>query len=374
MTTQVTNFQCPACTGPLHFAEASGKLECEYCGSGYDVAEIEALYADKEEKARAASEGETKKIVEDATGAGDGWTADSVGSDWSDEEVAGLRSYCCPSCGAEIICDQNTAATSCVYCGNPTVMPGQLEGNLKPDYVIPFKLDKDAAVKALKAYYKGKRLLPKEFSKDNHIKEIQGVYVPFWLFDGEADCEATYDASQSHTYTEGDYRITETKHFIVERRGSFQFQRIPVDGSSKMPDAHMDSIEPFDYSELKPFSTAYLPGYLADKYDVDAEESIQRAYKRVAGSADQLLRSTVKSYTSVSEKNSNVHVHKGEVRYAMLPVWMLHTKWKGQDFLFAMNGQTGKLIGDLPISKGKFAAWMAGISVPLMAILALLFL
>lgn len=373
MATQVTNYQCPACTGPLHFAGATGKLECEYCGSAYDVAEIEALYAEKEEKAQAASEQEAKKAAKRAaSGAEDGWDAGGAGAAWSDEEAAGLRSYCCPSCGAEIVCDQTTAATSCVYCGNPTVVPGQLGGNLKPDYVIPFKLDKDAAVKALKKYYKGKRLLPKAFSGDNHISELQGVYVPFWLFDGEVDCEACYDASRSHTHTEGDYEVTETEHYIVERQGSFQFQRIPVDGSSKMPDAHMDSIEPFDYSELKPFSTAYLPGYLADKYDVNAEESIPRANERVEGSADMLLRDTVRSYDSVIRKSGNVRIHKGDVRYAMLPVWMLHTKWQDKDFLFAMNGQTGKLIGDLPISKGKFAAWMAGISVPLMVILALL--
>ena len=54
MPTRVTNYQCPACTGPLHFVGASGKLECEYCGASYDAAEIEALYAQKEEKAAAA--------------------------------------------------------------------------------------------------------------------------------------------------------------------------------------------------------------------------------------------------------------------------------------------------------------------------------
>ena len=373
MATQVTNYQCPACTGPLHFAGASGKLECEYCGSAYDVAEIEALYADKEEKARAASEKEAEPAAGNtAAGSCDGWDINGAGSTWNEEEAAGLRSYSCPSCGAEIVCDQTTAATACVYCGNPTVVPGQLGGNLKPDYVIPFKLDKDAAIQALKKYYKGKRLLPKAFSAGNHIEEIQGVYVPFWLFDGEAECEATYHTTRSHTHTEGDYRVTETEHFIVDRAGEFQFKRIPVDGSSKMPDAHMDSIEPYDYSEMKPFSTAYLPGYLADKYDVNAEECAQRANERVRGSADELLRSTVRNYESVTEASANVRIQRGDVKYAMMPVWMLHTKWQNKDYLFAMNGQTGKLIGDLPISKGRFAAWMAGISAPLMVILALL--
>ena len=354
MAAQVTNYQCPACTGPLQFASDSGKLACEYCGSSFEVAEIEAMFAQKEEKAE------------------DAWHAENAGGSWSEEEAAGMRAYSCPSCGAEIVCDETTAATSCVYCGNPTVVPGQFSGNLKPDYVIPFKLDKDAAVQALKNYYKGKVFLPKAFASANHISKIKGVYVPFWLFNGQVECSANYNASNSRTYTSGDYRITETDHFHVHRAGTFVFERVPADGSSKMPDKHMDSIEPFDYSELKPFSTAYLPGYLADKYDVSAEESAKRVNERIRGSASDLLRRTVVTYQSVLEQNTNVSIKKGDIKYALLPVWMLHTKWQEKDYLFAMNGQTGKLIGDLPVSKGKFAAWMAGIALPLMAILALL--
>lgn len=354
MAAKVTNYQCPACTGPLQFASDSGKLECEYCGSAFEVAEVEAIYAQKEEKAEAA------------------WHAENIGATWNEEEAAGMRAYSCPSCGAEIICDETTAATSCVYCGNPTVVPGQFSGSLKPDFVIPFKLDKNAAVEALKRYYKGKVFLPRAFSSANHITEVKGVYVPFWLFDGEAECHANYNASNSRVYTSGDYRVTETDHFHVHRAGRFRFERVPVDGSSKMPDNHMDSIEPYDYSELKPFSTAYLPGYLADKYDIGAEEGAKRVNERIRGSASELLRETVQHYQSVLERNAGVNVKRGDIKYALLPVWMLHTKWKDKDYLFAMNGQTGKLIGDLPVDKGKFAAWMAGISLPLMAILALL--
>ncbi len=360
MASKVTNYQCPACTGPLHFASESGKLECEYCGSIYEVAEIEAMFAQKEDKAEAAFAKEA-----------DGWNAEGAGSQWSEEEAAGMKAYSCPSCGAEIVCDTTTAATSCVYCGNPTVVPGQFSGSLKPDYVIPFKLNKEAAEQALKRYYKGKVFLPKAFSSANHISEIKGVYVPFWLFDGEADCSANYDASNSRTYNAGDYRVTETDHYRVHRAGHFSFERVPADASTKMPDNHMDSIEPFDYSELKPFSTAYLPGYLADKYDVSAEESAQRINERIKGSAAQLLRSTVNTYQTVIEKGSNVSIKKGKTRYALLPVWMLHTKWQDKDFLFAMNGQTGKLIGDLPVDKGKFFGLMAGIALPLMAIFGL---
>lgn len=361
MATQVTNYQCPACTGPLHFVGASGQLECDYCGSTYPVDEIEALYAEKEAEAAAAFSQETEKE-----------TAASQEDDmWSPE---GMKAYSCPSCGAEIVCDETTAATSCVYCGNPTVVPGQFGGMLKPDYIIPFKLDKEAAVAALKRYYRGKPLLPKAFSAGNHIEEIKGVYVPFWLFDGEAQGNVTFDATRTHTYTEGDYEVTKTEHFRAERVGGISFERVPADGSSKMPDAHMDAIEPFDYNEMTDFSTAYLPGFLADKYDVTPEQSRERIEERVTNSFVDMMRDTVVGYSGVTMLDKNVTVKSGKTKYAMLPVWMLHTKWKNKDFLFAMNGQTGKLIGDLPVSWGRFIAMLAGISVPLMVILGLILL
>lgn len=370
MATQVTNYQCPACTGPLHYAGASGKLECEYCGSAYDVAEIEKLYAEKEAAAEtqaaaatAAQAAETEELGEDQgeyTASGENW------------DPEGMKAYSCPSCGAELVCDETTAATSCPYCGNPSIVPGQFTDMRKPDYVLPFKLDKKAAEEALRKYYKGKKLLPRAFSAENHIREIKGVYVPFWLYDGEADADISYAATRVFTTTRGNERITTTEHYQVRRAGTVRFEGIPVDASSKMPDEHMDSIEPFDYSELKPFSTAYLPGYLADKYDEDAETCAQRADRRAKATAMDVMNNSVKGYATCIPTRENVRLRRGSVKYALMPVWMLSTQWKGQSFLFAMNGQTGKLIGDLPISKGRLLGWFAGVSLPLMAVLYLL--
>ncbi len=370
MATQVTNYKCPACTGPLHFVGASGKLECDYCGSSFDVAEIEAMYAAAEEKAEAAAEAAQEK-EEQAAAQADEWSA---GGNWSAEETAGMKVYSCPSCGAEIVCDETTAATACVYCGNPSVVPGQFSGGLKPDYVIPFKLDKNAAIAALKKYYKGKMLLPKAFSANNHIAEIKGVYVPFWLFVGEVQCAANYDADNYHSHREGDYEVTETMHYKVHRAGNFRFERIPADASTKMPDAHMDAVEPFDYSELKPFSTAYLPGFLADKYDVSQEASMARISERAENSIKMGMRNTVRGYSMVTTENENFSFENKEVKYALLPVWMLSTRWNGQNFLFAMNGQTGKLIGDLPVDKGKFWGMFAAIAAPLAIISSLIWI
>ena len=375
MASQITNYKCPACTAPLHFVGASGKLECDFCGSKYDVAEIEALYADKEAKAvEAAKQADTKaeqnrKKMADMEA--DGWDTSGLNSDWG-KDADGMKAYSCPSCGAELICDETTAATSCPYCGNPTVVPGQFSGALKPDYVIPFRLSKEDAVAALKSHYKGKPFLPKAFTNGNHIQELQGVYVPFWMFDGMAEGSADYEGLITHVYETGDTEVTETQHFDVRRGGSIAFEKVPVDASSKMPDDHMDSIEPYDYADLKPFSTAYLPGFLADKYDVSVADSRDRADSRCAASLEMALRRTADQYDVCIPLNQNIRLKRGKVHYALLPVWMLHTKWNGKDFLFAMNGQTGKLVGDLPTDMGKFWTTFAAITAPVTALAALL--
>ena len=352
MATQVTNYQCPACTGPLHFEASSGKLECEFCGSVYEIAQIEAMFGEKEKQAaQAQAEAEAKR--EEAKAAGDeGWDLSGLSGDWG-AAAEGMRAYSCPSCCAELICDETTAATSCPYCGNPTVVPGQFGGTLKPDYVLPFRLKKEDAIAALKKHYEGRPFLPAAFKKQNHLEEIKGVYVPFWLFDGEAEADILYDASRTYTSREGDYEVTRTEHYDVRRAGKVAFSRIPVDGSTKMPDDYMDSIEPFDYSDLKDFSTAYLPGFLADKYDVDAKQSSKRADERAINTTQQTLRNTVVGYTGVFERAKDISLRRGCVKYALLPVWVLNTKWNGETYLFAMNGQTGKFVGHLPVDTKK---------------------
>ena len=373
MPTQVTNYQCPACTAPLHYSAKSDKLECDYCGSSFDVAEIEALYARKEAEAAAAKQAADAKAeaaqaakaeAAEAAAASGGWDTSDLSRDWG-AEADGLRVYSCPSCGAELICDQSTAATACPYCGNPAIVPGQFSGALRPDSILPFRLSKDDAVQALRAHYKGKPFLPRSFTSANHIEQIQGVYVPFWLFDGGAEGAASYRASNTNVFVSGDYEITETRHYHVVRAGSLAFEKIPVDASSKMPDDHMDSIEPFDYAQLRPFSTAYLPGYLADKYDVTIDDSRDRADTRCRETLAQALRDTVTGYGACVTEREDIALRRGKVHYALLPVWMLSTKWRGQDFLFAMNGQTGKLVGDLPTDLGRFWGMFAAIAAPL---------
>ena len=392
MATAINTYQCPACTGPLRYSAASGKLECEYCGSSYEVAEVEAFYAKKNAPAEpeltcpaCKTELNSEGISGEATCPGCGaqfqmedlrayaaqmaekqddnmnWDTEA-GGQWQEGEADGLRIYGCKQCGGEIVADETTGATHCPYCGNPVVLTGHFTGLLKPDLVIPFKVDKKAAKEALNNHYKGKRLLPKVFKDQNHIEEVKGLYVPVWLFDADVDANVEYDATRVHRWSDSDYEYTETRHYAVIRGGGIGFENVPVDGSSKMDDTLMESIEPFDISDAVPFKTAYLPGYMADKYDVDAGESIDRANQRIKQSTEDAFRSTVMGYTTVTAVDSNIRLQNGKSRYALYPVWILNTDWNGQKFTFAINGQTGKIAGDLPMDKGLFWKYLLTVS------------
>ena len=338
-------FKCPCCGGSIEFNSDTQKMQCPYCDTEFDV---DALKGYEDE-----SKIDTPDEME--------WET-SAGTQWQEGETDGLRVYVCKSCGGEIVGDETLGATSCPYCDNPVVMTGQFSGSLKPDYVIPFKKDKEDAKKAMRQHTKGKRLVPKVFKDENHIDEIKGVYVPFWLFDADADANIRYKATKTQTWSDSNYYYTRTSFFAVHRSGSIGFERVPVDGSTKMADDLMESIEPYDFADAVDFKTAYLSGYLADKYDVDADDSITRANQRIKNSTEQAFAETVNGYSSVIPESSTIKLSSGKAKYALYPVWLLNTNWKGQKYVFAMNGQTGKFVGNLPLDKAAYKKWLFGLT------------
>ena len=342
---QLQEYKCPACGGMLEFDSKTQKLKCPYCDTEIDIEGFQELEKEK-----------TQDGLDDMT-----WES-QAGTAWGEGEEESLNVYVCKSCGGEITADANTAATSCPFCGNPVVMQGKLSGNLRPDYVIPFKMDKKAAKEAYKKHLQGKRLLPKVFKDENHIDEIKGMYVPFWLFDADVDASIRYKGTKTRFWSDSKYDYTETSYFSISRDGNIGFSHVPVDGSTKMADDLMESIEPFDFQEAVDFQTAYLAGYLADKYDVSEQESVQRANARIKASTEDSFRETIHGYESVLVENSNIRLLGGKAKYALYPVWILNTSWRGKNYTFAMNGQTGRMVGDLPVDKNALWRWRLGIT------------
>ncbi len=333
-------YECPCCAGKIEFDSSSQQMKCPYCDSMFELETLQSYDAAMKD----AEQTDAELVL-------------NPGGEWAEGETDNMLVYVCNSCGGEIVADKTTGATHCPYCDSPVVVSGTFSGDLKPDYVIPFKLDKEAAMAALKKHLDDKFLLPDAFKNENHIAEIKSVYVPFWMFDAKAHGNIMYKATRVRRWEDSNYRYTETKHYSVIRAGDIGFENVPVDGSSKMPDDLMESIEPYNFKEAQPFNAAYLSGYLADKYDVDATQSVDRANVRVKQSMRDELRRTVTGYDTVTQQKENISLVNGTARYVLCPVWVLNTEWNNEKYLFAMNGQTGKFVGNLPIDMSKFWKW-----------------
>lgn len=333
-------YECPNCGGAMEFNVKLQKLSCPYCDSSFTENEFEELLKNKQNKAKDKAPEETGE---------------------KDANNDRLLVYICKSCGGQIIGNDDMGATSCPYCGNNVIVTEKFEGEFKPDLAIPFKIEKKAAKAALYKHFEKKLLLPKAFKTDALLDEIKGVYVPFWLFDTTVAGDATYDCRTVRTWSDSKYDYSETKYYTARRSGEMDYEKVPADASSKMANDMMDSIEPFDYSELSPYKSAYLAGFYAEKYDEDAKTVFPRIEKRTGNTLVTKLRGDVTGYTSVFEKTHEYRTISSNASYALLPVWLLTCRWDDKVYTFAMNGQTGKFVGNLPMDKKKYAGLFAGI-------------
>ena len=331
-------YKCPSCGGAIAFDSKLQKMKCPYCDLEMDMESFKSMDEHLEEVHTSEKESSVLNSTEK----------------WQEGD-AQLNVFVCNSCGGELIADENTVATACPYCDNPVVLKERLIGDLKPKLVIPFKLDKKAAKEALNRHIQGKRLLPKVFKDQNHIDEIKGIYIPFWLFDITADANLKYNAESIRMWSDSQYNYREISYYSVLREGQLNFTHLPVDGSKKISNTLMESIEPFDFSEAVDFQTAYLAGYLADRYDVTAEESIDSVEDRAKTTTAIVFENTIKGYSVLNLKDSSIQLHRNsEAMYVLYPVWFLNATWNKKRYTFAMNGQTGKFVGDLPLDKGAY--------------------
>jgi len=345
----VITYKCPNCGGALEFKSQSQSWQCDFCLSDFNSHDIKAIEKGLlEEEARLADQRLQEKSFE-----------------------AEARTYSCTSCGAEIVTDATTAATFCYYCHSPAILPGQLSGKFRPAKVIPFKIKREEATEAFIKWCKRKPLLSKDFTSASQLKLLSGVYIPFWLFDCDVRGRISAEGRSIRTWVSGDKRYTETKYYDVGRSATARFNGVPADGSKKTDDKLMETLEPFDYSQMEDFTMAYLAGYLAEKYDLDDNAVYGRITERINGYAERLLRDTISGYSSVSVRSCNVDISKNKATYVLLPTWLFTYNYKGRVYVFAMNGQTGKIAGSLPVSKERMAAWFGIISASVFTLLSI---
>lgn len=359
----VVQYKCPNCGADMEFDSTTGKLKCESCGRTEDIEQMS--------KGESTQDGNVSYEMDedDAKAAGAAFEHDYADASDTDEpsnhatftgdEVV---EYHCKNCGAVLITDAQTTATTCSFCGAGVVIGDRLTGSLAPAKIIPFSINKSQAQEAFKKWCKKGLLTPRDFMNADRIKNITGLYVPFWLYDMNGRGEAEAVCTRVRTYTQGDWIYTETKYYNVYRKVDLNYNKIPCDSSKKMDDTMMDRLEPYQYNNLKNFEMPYLAGYISEKYDFDENEMLPRVKERVNSYVDSYIRSTISGYTTVNFSRKDYNIRKKKADYTLMPVWMVCYDYRKAEHTFAMNGETGKIVGKPPLSAAKIAAWFTGIS------------
>ena len=345
----VLEYKCPCCNAALTFEESSQKMACKHCGNDFDMDTVKAFHEPEE--------------------------AQNPFS-WDDDKSNNHAPlvFQCPSCGAALDADSTTVSTFCEFCGNAVILADRTSTFLKPDAVLPFKTSCDDAKEAFQKLCKKKRLLPKDFMQVHRVEKISGHYVPFWLYSCDSQLTGKFRATRVRTWSDSSYRYTKTDHFLLTRGAKAKFDKIPMDGSAKMDDTLMESIEPFDYDQMVDFNNAYLVGYFADKYDVEAKKGESRIRQRVSTTMDEMVYASCVGYSSVVPIGKNLDIQHSKAKYVLLPVWMLQTEYKGAVYTFAMNGQSGKMTGTFPICRTKSLIWFGGVCAAVTALVSAILL
>lgn len=316
--------KCPNCGGDLVWNAESQLFLCSWCSSDFPEEDIRAGVED-------IIESEQYKELQEK---------------FAEDTLV----YICESCGAEIICEKNTAATYCCFCHNPVALKGRLSGNYRPEMIIPFKLSKRQALSIFKANCMKKWFLPFDFLSNHQLEKMTGLYVPFWLADCEVDANLMADASETVTKKYNSESVTETHYYTLDRAAKMTYMGIPADGSKQISDKLMDAIEPYDYRMLRGFDMSYLSGYYCDKFDVEKYEVIPRIKERISVGAIDALERDILRFETRTIKRKSARMYGMKWHYVMMPVWFISYKHNGQLYNIAINGQTGRVAGNFPFS------------------------
>lgn len=357
---KTVDHKCPSCNAPIKYNPKSKNWVCEYCGSKFTLDQLEA----NEKNFESTNVNNSKELKRERE------TNKEKTKDLPEEE---MDEYLCQDCGAKIVADKNTSATFCVYCKNTAILKSRLSDKFRPSKIIPFEKTKEDAIEAFKKVGKGKFLMPKEFSNPKNIQELTGIYIPFWLYSCKVSGTFQGRGTKVTSWTTGDYIYTKTDTYNVEREGYYLYENIPMDGSLRFNDAIMNSIEPFNYDNLVDFNYSYLAGFLSEKYDVEKDEAKKVCSQRAEVTAYTDLESKARAgYSTMIPKSKSSTISDDSLVYALLPVWMVNIKYNDKMYTFAMNGETGKMIGDIPYSKSKLLIFILILFAVIFAITAVI--
>lgn len=363
------SYKCPNCDGPLKFKPSIGKLKCDYCLSEFTVSDIDKYIKENPDKRIAQEEAQANEnisVKEDILGSNA--TIEDLESDNEHDSTSGedltdfdnlkdsdqiieehIKGYNCGSCGAEVVTTDTTLTTFCYYCHNPVVITDRAQGNFKPNQVIPFKIDNKKAEEVFLNWVKKKKYVKKDFYSTSQLEKITGMYLPYWAVNSKYDLILQGRGYNEKSRTSGNYRITDTSEYEINRRGKFTVNNISELAYTKVDQKLLDSITPFNFNEVEPFKIFYLNGFFSETFDKSYEDVKPELESRRNTYIESVIKQNLNQYSRYNLSTKEAILLEEHKNYMLLPTWMMTYDYMGKKYVYALNGQTGKAFGDLPI-------------------------
>lgn len=346
----VISYKCPGCGAPLTYDPNAEKTACKYCFSSFSLEELEeynqkllakAAETEQQEAARSAQ-------VPDA-----------------------LKGYTCNSCGAEVVTDETTAATFCYYCHNPVILSDRLGGDFRPQKIIPFTFDRQAAEAQFLKWARTKKFVPKSFYSDSQMEKLTGMYLPFWLADANTHVNIAGTGISQRIWTEGNTEYTENSHYDFAREGQFDLKNVSKLALNKIEPELINSVANYDEDNMKDFSMLYLSGFFSETYEIDQKTIEPQIEADAAEHIDNLINDSLSNYDRVDYKYKEINTQLSNWQYALFPTWVMTYNYGGRTYVYAVNGQSGQAYGELPLDKTRLGIY-SGIIFIVIAVLLLL--
>lgn len=332
-------YECPNCGGNLKFHIPSQQLFCAHCESRFDPYSIH-----KE--------------------------TDTVDGDCFETNV-----FLCPQCGGEMISGDNDATSFCSYCGSANILSGRISREKRPRFIIPFKKTKEDCKKAYAQKMRKAFFVPNELKNPDFIEGFRGIYMPYWSYRivQKGDVSLTGKVSKR----KGDYVYTD--HYALEGELDAGYEGYSYDASSTFYDNISEALAPYDVRDRKEFTPTFLSGFYADTADVDSEiyrEDAEKLANNVTyGKMAQepvFKKHGIEPAASAGRLSDKLKTSCDSVDSAMFPVWFMSYRNGNRIAYAAVNGQTGKVVADMPVDEKKFFAGSLLLAIPVFILLNLL--
>lgn len=340
---QARLFPCEECGARVEFQPGTTVLACSFCGHENAIPESDADVVELDYEAHLALSA-TEEATDDFT------------------------SVKCHACAAEVDKPANVTALACPFCGSNIVAEAVSRRRIKPQSVLPFHVQRNVALKSFEKWLDGLWFAPSDLCKHARSEgRLNGVYLPYWTYDSEADSD--YRGQRGDHYYETEFftvhvngkaeqrtrQVRRTRWSPASGRVWNSFDDVLVAATHSLPSKHLDALEPWDLQNLVPYADDYLSGFRSERYTVDLPRGFDAARKIM----DVKIRATIRRDIGGDEQRiSGVETRHREVsfKHVLLPVWISAYRYRGKVYRFFVNARTGEVRGERPWSAGKIAA------------------